>query len=121
MIKSSNKLLIFVSFLTPLFFTACSKHDIVAVSETHLYNQSYGMIDDPQADAMIQQEYIAMSQPTEIEIPVITDPEISTELIKDPDAFYAHEYVQPEPIITYKYPFDPKFYSHAEWRTMEFD
>jgi hypothetical protein len=42
------------------------------------------------------------------------------ELIKDADAFYAHEYVQKEEIITYKYKFDTKFYETAEWRRAEF-
>jgi hypothetical protein len=121
MIKSSHKLLLVISSLTPLFFTACSTHNVLSISEPHPYNHNYGLVADPHADTLIQQEYISMNQPTEIEMPLITDPEISTELTKDPDAFYAHEYVQPEPVITYKYPFDPKFYSHPEWRTMEFD
>jgi len=121
MIKSSHKLLLLLSTLTPILFTACSTHPVVAVSDTHYYNQNFGMVSDPHADAQLHHEYIVMNQPTQIEMPVITDPEISTELVKDPDAFYAHEYVEQEPVITYKYPFDSKFYSHAEWRTFELD
>jgi len=121
MIKSSHTLLVLLSSLTPLLFTACSTHNVVAVSDPHYYSQDFGLLPDPQADAQLHQEHIIMSQPTQIDMPMITDPDISTELVKDPDAFYAHEYVEAEPVISYKYPFDSKFYSNAEWRTFEFD
>lgn len=42
------------------------------------------------------------------------DPQYTTELQPDPDAFLAKDWVQPEPKITYKYMDDPKFYTEDE-------
>ncbi|HHS93204.1 MAG TPA: hypothetical protein ENK82_07645, partial [Campylobacterales bacterium] len=72
-----------------LLFIACSKPNVLAESGTHLYNHNYGIVADPHADALLHREYLSMNQPTEVEMPLITDPEITTELTKDPDAFYA--------------------------------
>ena len=117
----SKTILPILSISTLLMFSACSKQHVVAESGVHSYSQNFGMVQNYQADEAIRQEYIAMSQPTQIEMPMINDPEISTELVKDPDAFYAHEYVPTAPVITYKYKFDPKFYSKAEWRKMDLE
>jgi len=117
----SKKVLPILSISTLFILSACSKQPIIAESDVHLYNENFGMVYNHQADEAIVQEYIAMSQPTEIEKPIITDPEISTELVKDPDAFYAHEYVEKPPVITYKYQFDPKFYTKPEWRRMDLE
>lgn len=106
------------SLFSVFIFNACSSHDVVSISETHHYNNNFGLVENLDADALIQQEYLAMNQPTQIDIPHITDPEVSTDLNIDPNSFLAEEYVQTEPIITYKHKFDPKFYSKAEWKTM---
>ena len=108
-----------LSIVTMAMFNACSSHDVVATTPVHLYNHNFGIVENLQADAIIHQEYLAMNDPTEIEMPIITDPELSTRLIIDPDAFLAEEYVQTPEVISYKYKFDPKFYSKAEWRTMD--
>ncbi|CAA6802105.1 MAG: Unknown protein [uncultured Sulfurovum sp.] len=115
----SKTILPIISISTLLLLNSCSKPEVVSVSKVHPYGHNFGLVQNPHADAIIQQEQIAMSQPNEIEMPLITDPSLTTELTKDPDAFYAEEYVPTAPIITYKYPFDSEFYSKAEWRTME--
>ena len=105
---------------TLLLLNACSSHeDVIAVSDVHLYNENYGVLPDPYADAIIEQEIISMYSPVEVEVPYLDDPTLTTELTKDPDAFYAEEFVPTPEIITYKYKFDPNFYTTAEWRTME--
>ena len=116
----SNKVLLpLFSLSTLLMFNACSSHEIVASSYAHPYDQNFGMVQDFHADAALEKEYLAMNEVNEIQMPIITDPELTTELHKDPDAFLAEEYVQTPPVITYKYQFDPKFYSDAEWRSMD--
>jgi len=120
MLSFHKKNIVIISLLSLLTLTACSsKSEVVSVSETHLYNEEYGVVPNPYADAIIEQEIISMSEPTEIEMPIPEDPTWTTELTKDPDAFYAEEYVPTPEVITYKYKFDPNFYSTAEWRAME--
>lgn len=48
---------------------------------------------------------------------VVEDPSWTTKLVLDPEAFTAEEYVQKEPVVTYKYDFDTKFYKEARWRS----
>ena len=94
-----------ISFMT----LGCSSHNqAVHVSELHLYNENYGLEENE-----FQEESL-----TDLSIGVDTG--WTTELTKDSDAFYAHEYVQKEDVITYKYEFDKKFYKNAEWRSAEF-
>ena len=104
-----------------LILNGCSAHNsnVVSVSDTHLYNSNYGIQDNYRADAMIQEEIMAINNEPLVDMPLITDPSLTTEITKDPDAFYADEYVQKPEVITYKYKFDKKFYSNAEWRSME--
>ncbi len=114
-----NKMLWLTTTLTLLSLNACSSHnDIVSISEAHYFDQNFGVTQNSRADAIIQQELYAMNEPTQIEVPTITDPSITTELIREKGTFLEDEYVQPPEIITYKYKFDPKFYSNAEWRKM---
>ena len=101
--------------------TGCSSHnEIVSVSDTHYYNENFGLVQNDAADRQVQQELLAMSLPTEVDVPIDMNAEWTMNLIKDPDAFYADEYVQKAEVITYKYKFDTKFYDHAEWRKAEF-
>jgi len=113
-------LLSITTFIT-LATTGCSSHqNIVSVSKAHGYNTDYGIVDNENVDTQLEEELVAMSLPTEIEIPENLQEGWTTTLTKDPDAFYAYEYVQKEEVITYKYKFDKKFYKTAEWRTAEF-
>ena len=97
--------------LSLLIITACSsKQEVISVSEEHLYNNNYGIVQEPDANAMLNDEHIAM-QSQEIED--------NNEKFSPPaGTFLAEDYVQPPEKITYKYQFDPKFYSKAEWRKM---
>jgi len=118
--KSQKKLLSIATLIT-LLTAGCSSHqNIVKVSEAHGYNTNYGLIQDENAERQIQAELVAMSLPTEIEMPTNLQEGWTTTLTKDPDAFYANEYVPQKEVITYKYKFDKKFYKTAEWRSAEF-
>ena len=117
MIKRLNFYLYGVS----LIMLGCSSHnDVVSVSESHYYNEEFGLLDNNMVDKQIEEEVLMMSLPTEVDMPTDISPEWTVELTKDPDAFYAHEYVQEAEVITYKYEFDEKFYKTAEWRSAEF-
>jgi hypothetical protein len=107
-----------IATITLVFVNACSTSNILATSQIHTYNNDFGLVQNHYADTLVQEEYLAMNKPTEIDIPILTDPNFSTELKMEPGAFLAEDYVQVPEIITYKYKFDPKFYSKAEWRTM---
>lgn len=110
-----NTLLLSLLFL----MNGCSStHEIVNVSNTHSYNSNYGLIQNYEVDAYIQQEILTQNNPTEVET-YASNPNWSTELVLDPDAVTAENYVQAPTIITYKYKFDPKFYDDAVWRSNE--
>lgn len=117
----SKKIIPILSISALLMFSACSQQRVVQVSGAHLYNNDFGMVQNYQADAAIREEFRIMSQPTQVDVPIINNPEIYTELQRDPEAFLAHEYVETAPVITYKYEFDPNFYSKAEWRKMDLE
>jgi len=104
-----------------IFFNGCtSHHDVVSVSETHLYNNNYGLHSNIEVDTTIKNELMAMNSPTEVEMPQSSNPEWTTELKMDSDAFLAEDYVPTEPVISYKYEFDKKFYDTPTWRKAEF-
>lgn len=120
MTKLQKLLLLSITTFAAISTIGCSSHnDIVSISDAHGYNTNYGLIEDERADRQIQAELVAMSLPTEIEIDSNMNADWTTTLEKDPDAFYAHEYVPQPEVITYKYKFDTKFYDHAEWRIAE--
>jgi len=112
--KTLQKKLLLLSIATfiTLSTTGCSSHQN---NNTH-----YGLVQDENADRQIQAELVAMSLPTEVEMPTNMKEGWTTTLTKDPDAFYANEYVQKPEVITYKYKFDKKFYKDAVWRSAEF-
>ncbi|SFV65388.1 hypothetical protein MNB_SV-14-1277 [hydrothermal vent metagenome] len=120
--KTTKKILLLttISFLT-LFFNGCSSHhDVVSVSETHLYNNNYGLHPNVEVDRIIENEVMAMNDPIEVEMPKNTNPELTTEPKLEEGTFLAEDYVPTKPIITYKYKFDKKFYDKPEWRTADF-
>ena len=101
--------------------SGCSSHnDVISISEVHYYNEDFGLEQSYEADRQIEQELLAMNLPIEIDMPRNMNSGWTTELTKDPNAFYAHEYVQVPEIISYKYKFDKKFYDTAEWRKASF-
>ena len=117
----TTKILLLPILSSILFFNGCSSHpDVVSVSDTHLYNNNYGIHTNLEVDAILENELIAMNEPTEVERPHFTNPEWTTELKVDKDAFLEEDYVPIEPVISYKYKFDKKFYDKAEWRKANF-
>ncbi|HHC11258.1 MAG TPA: hypothetical protein ENK79_01330 [Campylobacterales bacterium] len=96
-----------------MLFAGCSTKDNIAVSQTHLYNNDYGVLPDNRADKIIASEIASENEPSEIDYSSI-DPRYSTELKPDPEAFLAEDWVQPEPKISYKYMDDPRFYNEDE-------
>ncbi|NOZ91190.1 MAG: hypothetical protein GXO60_07915 [Epsilonproteobacteria bacterium] len=109
-----NKYTLFSLFSSIILFSGCStKEATVAVSNAHLYNNNYGVVSDPEADMIIAQEIASQNEPTEIDYSNL-DPRYTTKIEKDPDAFLASEWVQPEPKVFYKYMDDPKFYAEDE-------
>jgi hypothetical protein len=115
--KKITKTTLSISLL--LILNACSfSPDVVAVSDEHAYNSNYGLVENYEVDNRIQEEILAQNLPTEIR-KEISNPDWTTELILDPDAVTAEEYVQAPEVITYKYKFDPKFYDEAIWKSGE--
>jgi hypothetical protein len=108
---------IFISIIvSSLLFNACSTkgEETIAVSSPHLYNENYGVLNDPQAEEMLEKEKLVQQNPVEVHIPKIDDPSISLEPNVDPEAVTEDKLVIPPPVITYKYPFDPVFYTENQ-------
>ena len=103
-----------------ILFQACSSKNVVSVSETHLYNQQFGLHQNQMVDTIIQQELWAINSPTEVEYAFNADPSVTNQLTIEPDAFLAEDFVPSEPVISYKYKFDKKFYDKPKWRKAEF-
>ena len=105
-----------------ILLNGCSSHsEIISISEAHPYNNNFGLNHDLEVDNIIQKELDAINIPTEIERPQNINPTWTTEAMATSNTFLAEEYVQKEPIITYKYKFDKKFYDKAEWRKEEYN
>ena len=116
--KIISKKILSLSILSSiLLFDGCSSHETILSSDSHLYNESFGVVDNFEVDARINEEILAQNTPVEIDNQLSSNPEWTTELILDPDAVTAEEYVQAPPIITYKYMDDPKFYTVARWKS----
>ena len=78
---------------------------------SHAYNDDFGLVENYEADKQLEKEELSSKeelQKYEDEVHNMTKfkPEKGTFLAKD--------WVQPEPVITYLYPYDPKFYSEDE-------
>ena len=99
--------------LLAILLNGCTSHSKISASKSHLYNNNFGVIADPELDAMLEYEFLTQNRPTEIDYSGL-DPRYSTELILDPDAVTLENYVVPEPIITYKYMHSPIFYTEDE-------
>ncbi len=107
-----KNLLLYILSLS-IFFNGCSSHqDVISVSETHLYNNNYGLNPNPEVDEIIQNEVVAMNEPYQSSRELTTTPPKLEE-----GTFLAEDYVQKPPVITYKYKFDKKFYKEAFWKS----
>ena len=120
--KIISKTILSLSLLSSIILIGCSSHsEVISISETHAYNDNFGLNNDLEVDNIIQNELREINMPTEVETPSVTDPTWTTNAsIASSNTFLEDEYVQQEPIITYKYKFDEKFYDKAEWRKEEY-
>jgi len=78
---------------------------------SHTYNNDFGLVENFEADKQLEKEELASKEELkkfnyEVNNTIKFKPEKGT--------FLANEWVQPAPIITYLYPYDPKFYSEDE-------
>ena len=110
------------SILSTLFLlNGCSSHqETISVSEAHLYDTNFGLDHNARVDMVIEEELLAINMPTEVEKPTSANPEWTTDISIEPDAFLEEDYVPTEPVISYKYKFDKQFYDKAEWRKASF-
>jgi len=110
-----------LSLFTTIILTAgcSSQQQVVSISEIHPYNDQYGLNKNLYVDSIIEGEIETEDEPTQEDKVVLLDPSYTTDISMDPDAFLAEDYVQKPEVITYKYMFDKKFYSKAEWKTMD--
>ena len=99
--------------LSALLLGGCTTNHSVNVSDSHLYNDNFGVVANPELDAQIEHEFLTQNRPAEIDYSAL-DPTLSTELNIDPDAVTLENYVAPEPVITYKYMHSSKFYREDE-------
>jgi hypothetical protein len=96
-----------------ILLSGCTAHQATNISTIHQYNNNFGVVANPALDAQIEYEFLTQNRPAEIDYSSL-DPTLSTELIIDPDAVTLENYVEPEPIITYKYMHSSRFYREDE-------
>ena len=118
--KTVTAKILLISTILYIFTGCSSKEELISLSEAHLYDTNFGLDENIEVDEAIKEEMLAVNRPINIEAYKTDNPEWTTELTKDPDAFLEEDYVQEEPVISYKYKFDKKFYDKAEWRKADF-
>ena len=102
-----TKTILTLSIFTSIFLlNGCSSHHNDIITTIPIEGEQIVMLEN-------ENNYITDADPSF----VLEDPSWTTELVLDPDAFAADEYVEKAPVITYKYKFDTKFYDTARWRS----
>ena len=119
--QTITKKILLLSILSLVFIlNGCSSKEIETITDTHIVSEDYngyGLVENKEVDARIE-EAERLSKEDEIDPTfVVEDPSWTTKLVLDPDAVTADKYVEKEPVITYKYKFDKKFYKEARWRS----
>ncbi|CAA6809337.1 MAG: Unknown protein [uncultured Sulfurovum sp.] len=78
---------------------------------THDYNNNFGLAENFEADQQLKNEEIA----TNMELEKFNhEMNNFTKFQPEKGTFLAEDWVQPEPVITYLYPYDEKFYTEDE-------
>ncbi len=108
-----EKTILLSTLLTAIFTNGCTSHQTISTSEAHLYDSNFGVEYTPELDAQIEYEFLTQNRPAEIDYSRL-DPALSTELKPDPEAVTLENYVEPKPVITYKYMQSSKFYREDE-------
>ena len=97
-----------------LLLNGCSSSSAITnISEVHPYDSSFGVLENREVDAIIQEEVQNQNQSAEVDYSSV-DGQYTTQIERSPDEFLEEEWIQPEPIITYKYQDDTKFYREDE-------
>jgi len=97
-----------------LLLNGCtSSSSITNVSEVHTYDSRFGVIKNREVDAIIEEEVRNQNQSAEVDYSSVNS-QYTTKIERSPDEFLAEDWVQPEPVITYKYKDDTKFYGENE-------
>jgi hypothetical protein len=113
--KLFSKTPILFSLLAVVLLNGCTSSQVVSVSDTHLYNDQYGVIPNAHVDAIIEHEILAQNVPAEVDKSVfMNNPSYSEEIGYDPEAVTLENYVAPEPVITYKYMHSSTFFTEDE-------
>ncbi len=114
-----TKKILSISIVPSIFlFNGCtsSTSQLISISDIHPYNKNFGIVPNKKVDNILKEEVLVEKEPVEIEIPKSNDPDVYVGLKYDPEAVTAEEYVETPPVITYKYRFDPKFYTANDLR-----
>ena len=78
---------------------------------SHAYNNNFGLVENPKADKQLEKEELISKK----ELQKFNDESNTmTEFKAEKGTFLAEDWVQPEPLITYLYPYDTKFYREDE-------
>jgi hypothetical protein len=102
-----------------LNISGCSnKNEVIEMSQTHFYNENYGVMPNQEADIMLAKESEIEKHPVEVYDKVsnpnyISIAQVEKEPLK-PDEFIEGNWNPPKPKIFYKYMDDPNFYSEDE-------
>jgi hypothetical protein len=96
----------------------CTKGEVIEMSQTHFYNDNYGVVQDQEAEQMLAHEEEIEKHPVEVDDTVSNPNYISiTQVEKEklaPDEFVGDDWTPPKSKIFYKYMDDPNFYSEDE-------
>jgi len=84
---------------------------VSACSSGHAYNQEFGLVHDAKVEEQLEKEELISNQELE---DFNTEALKIEEFILEKGTFLAEDWVQPETVITYLYPYDSKFYSEDE-------
>ena len=77
----------------------------------HAYNDDFGIVENSEADKQLEKEELITTKEVEKYNDEVNN---MTEFKPEEGTFFAEDWVQPEPIITYHYDGDPKFYREDE-------
>ncbi len=98
-------------YLLPLCSLLLVLNGCSSLFGTHAYNDDFGLLENRDADKQLEKEEMTSKE----ELQKFEDEaKHVTEFKPEKGTFLAENYRQVEPIITYLYPFDPKFYSEDE-------
>jgi len=77
----------------------------------HTYNDNFGLVENSEVDKQLEKEELISKK----ELEKFNDElNAQTEFKPEEGTFLDEDWVQPEPIMTYLYPYDPKFYREDE-------